>query len=631
MYTIYIDDVLVHNDGASSETHILLNPKLTLKDNSAGTLTFTMVPGNAGYDIAKKMKSTVHVYRDGDEIWRGRILSEDGDFYNRRSVTCEGALAFLNDTIHSFDFGRTISEFITELLDDYNSRVDESRQIQVGGIMGGSDYLSVLSEYESALDHLFNYVVNERGTHLQISYSDGIAYLEHVTTDYTDDATQTINFGENLLDFTKSFEMSDIATVIIPLGDVPEGSDERATVSGVNSGSIYVQNTEALEAYGRIEKVVEFSGVTDANELMDLATKYLNDYQFENMALEVSALDLHYLNPNMSPLNLLERVRCISAPHGLDRWFPITEMTIDISSPQNSTITLGKPTSTQTVSSQMNSFTTEDSIQDSINTSIDDSIQSTVPSIVQNSVKTEIDNSVTNISQTVVNTSVIKAETMQATWCFSRYMLVQFLETNFDAIDARKTYPSNGLRKYIQIVDDNVKVIEAVLDATETEAYTDPNGNKLYWTAVDGETDAYKFFTYSSPWNIAKDKRENYTSDEEFVDAYTVKVRKTTAEYVKGSLGFPLSSGTGEPNFTLGTGDTAGNGKYTMSKDGDGGELSYTSRTDGSKNGIRSQDDGNYLITNGNETKLYPVAIVGDLSEADTLPTGTIVFLGAVT
>lgn len=246
---------------------------------------------------------------------------------------------------------------------------------------------------------------------------------------------------------------------------------------------------------------------------------------------------------------------------------------------------------------------------------------------VAEEVKATLDN-LPEIGATIVNENVIKSDTMQAVWCFARYMLVQFMETNFDALDTTKAY--NQLRKYIRIFDDNIKVIEAELSNTETEDYTDPNGQKLYWTAVTG-TNAHKFFTYTSPLTIAASERPEGLTDSEFEALYTVKVRKTVAEYVKCSLGFPISAnGTGEPELVFGTGDGSGNGKYYFVKDADSGRFVYTSRTDGKEYGIAIKDDAPYLVTAGQITQMYPIAVRADISDVSDLPAGTIIFQGNI-
>lgn len=77
---------------------------------------------------------------------------------------------------------------------------------------------------------------------------------------------------------------------------------------------------------------------------------YLADLQFDNMELEVSALDLHYLNANVEAVKLLDEIRVISRPHGLDRVFPVTKLEIPLDSPENTQFTLGDTVQTSLTS-----------------------------------------------------------------------------------------------------------------------------------------------------------------------------------------------------------------------------------------------------------------------------------------
>ena len=74
MYSIMGDGVMIYSDVSPTESRKADSPKLTLKDNAAGSLEITLPPGNAGYDILKRMTSEIIVSRDKQELWRGRIL-----------------------------------------------------------------------------------------------------------------------------------------------------------------------------------------------------------------------------------------------------------------------------------------------------------------------------------------------------------------------------------------------------------------------------------------------------------------------------------------------------------------------------------------------------------------------------
>lgn len=164
-----------------------------------------------------------------------------------------------------------------------------------------------------------------------------------------------IQFGSNLIDFTRKWDSTEFATVIIPLGNRLEDSpiealDAYLTVESVNQGSMYVQSNEAVAAYGWIEKTVTWDEVSDPAVLLEKAKTYLTDLQFDNLELELSALDLHYLDVNTEAVKLLDEIRVISRPHGLDRMFPVKKLEIPLDNPEQTQFTLGDSVKTSLTS-----------------------------------------------------------------------------------------------------------------------------------------------------------------------------------------------------------------------------------------------------------------------------------------
>ena len=102
-----------------------------VKGQCRSSLEITLPPGNAGYDILKRMTSEIIVYRDKQELWRGRILSEKMNFWNNRTLTCEGELSYLNDTIQpqaKYPEGTTVGSFLTSVLDNHNKRYGDDEE-----------------------------------------------------------------------------------------------------------------------------------------------------------------------------------------------------------------------------------------------------------------------------------------------------------------------------------------------------------------------------------------------------------------------------------------------------------------------------------------------------------------------
>ena len=347
MYYAYCDGNLIY-DPSDQELN-LLSPELDLKDNAAGSFSFTIFPAHEAYDILERMSSTVAVFRDDTQIFEGRITEETTGFYKRKKIYCEGCLSYLNDTIQppAEYHDITVRGFLEKLIAIHNSKAAGTRQFKVGivTVRDSNDSLYRYTNYETTLECINEKLIKVLGGHLRVRWENEVTYLDYLEY-YPNTNTQTIEFGENLLDFTRNFDMTDIATVIVPRGtrldESPiEALDAYLTVSSVNNGSIYVKSDAAIANYGWIERVVDWPDVTDASNLLKKAKAYLSDIQYENMVLELKAVDLHLLDADEEAIYLLDRVRAVSEPHGLDRYFPVTELKIPLDAPDQAVFTLG--------------------------------------------------------------------------------------------------------------------------------------------------------------------------------------------------------------------------------------------------------------------------------------------------
>ena len=113
------------------------------------------------------------------------------------------------------------------------------------------------------------------------------------------------------------------------------------TIEEINDGVPYIVNEALAAEYGFIEAVKDFPDLVRPESLLAAGTEYLNSTQFEAMTYEVSAFDLSYIDPTAAPLDLYDLVHCVSPPHGIDVWLPITKLTIPLDAPQNTTYTVG--------------------------------------------------------------------------------------------------------------------------------------------------------------------------------------------------------------------------------------------------------------------------------------------------
>lgn len=347
MYSILADGVCIYSDVFAVESMKAVSPKLTLEDNAAGSLSVTLPPDNVGYETIRRLVTDISVIKDGAEIWAGRVLSESRDFYNNRILYCEGELAFFNDTTQppaQYE-GYTIRRFLETLISIHNSKVDANRRFTIGGVSVHDGDLPTFYTNNEKTIQILNNLIEEYGGHIRVRKENGVRYLDYFA-EYPDTCTQAIQFGRNLIDFTRQWDSTEYATVIVPLGnrlaESPiEALDAYLTVESVNGGSRFVQSASAVASYGWIEKTVSWNDVDDPSVLLTKAKEYLEDLQFDNMVLELSALDLHYLSVDYEAVKLLDEIQVISRPHGLNRIFPVTKMEIPLDSPEKTQFKLG--------------------------------------------------------------------------------------------------------------------------------------------------------------------------------------------------------------------------------------------------------------------------------------------------
>lgn len=327
----------------------LINPKLKLEVNKSGSFTFKMAACHPRYDDIRLMTSEITIYQNDEEIWRGRPIRIDEDFNKNKSVECEGELAYLNDIIQPPKQYQNYTplSFLNALLTEHNKRADDDRKFEIGEVTVTDDNNSILryTNFENTLTCINDKLIKQFGGYLKIRHEHGKRYIDYLQ-EINEVNDQVIRFGVNIIDFSTNFDVTDIATAIIPLGARQDEKDIEAlekylTIESVNNGKNYLVNEAAKKQYGYIEKVVKWDDVTLPDNLKTKGEKYLTDYQFDTMQLELTAVDMANLEADYESIKLMQTVRVVSKPHGLDKYFPVTKLDIALNNPANDTFTLG--------------------------------------------------------------------------------------------------------------------------------------------------------------------------------------------------------------------------------------------------------------------------------------------------
>lgn len=344
MYRFYCDDTLFYQSGIDDSDYQILSAKLTVECGKIGSLTFTIPHTNIIYDYIQKLKSIITVYDGSDEIFRGRVLYDEKDLYKRKTINCEGELAFLLDSLQRpYEHKGSLNDFISKLIENHNSQVEKEKQFTLGNITvtDNNDYLNrSSSDYDNTYNVINNKLIGSYGGYLKTRSKDGVRYIDYLET-YGEVSDQIIEFGVNLLDIKEFITAENIFTCLIPLGAKDETTGMKLTIKDANNGLDYLTNPTAIELFGKIWATNTWEDVTVAANLKKKGQAYLDANIEMSVTLTLKAVDLHLLNIDTKRIREGDELRVISTPHNIDRYFRCSRIDIDPLSPENSEYTFG--------------------------------------------------------------------------------------------------------------------------------------------------------------------------------------------------------------------------------------------------------------------------------------------------
>lgn len=308
----------------------------------AGSLVFTIYSNHPYYKDVVPLNTDFWLYKAGNPVFRGRCIGAEGDYYKTKTVTVEGDLNFLLDSVQEpFEFSGTTSQFLTRVITAHNSEVEEKKRFTVGTVNVVAQVSLSSEEYKNTMDALKD-MVSAAGGYLRIRHGETANYIDYIS-DYGGENSQTIAFGENLLDLSTSIDPGSIITCLYPLGASVEQSDgtkKRIDVSSVNGGLKYITNDAGISKWGKIWGSVNFDTITSPAALLSEARQYLTKQTALPETFSLTALDLSLVNIDFEAFEIGKWTNVESSEHGVRGQYMLTEMDINISSPEQSVITL---------------------------------------------------------------------------------------------------------------------------------------------------------------------------------------------------------------------------------------------------------------------------------------------------
>ena len=472
MYKVYCDDYLLYAD--SHKDYKIVSPKLELELNKAGKFEFSIYPNHPHYGFIKKLKSIIRVYHEDELVFRGRVLNSEKGWINESKVTCEGELAFFNDSIiRPYDYitnGQiTIRDFLEFIIKEHNSQVDENRRFEIGTVTvtdGDTSNTENLisrsnSEYSSSWETISKSLVEMLGGYLIVRHEADGAYIDYLS-DINVISSQTVEFGKNLTDVLRTVKGEDLYTALIPLGAKDEETGERITIASVNEEIDYLINEKQAETYGRIFKTIVWEDVKSPQLLLSKAQSYLTSIGMLTETIELKAVDISPLNDDINSFRLGTRVRVHSTPHDINKTFTIEKLSIDLMKPESNKLTLGA--TRKTFTEQSGSPNAEIK---SIAQKVDSAIEQigTIEVDITSKVASDIEISAESILQSISEEYYVKGDVdtlisdtrteFEQTNDSFEFRFNQY-EADLQSIVAGRDAEFEEIKKYVRFVDGNI-------------------------------------------------------------------------------------------------------------------------------------------------------------------------------
>ena len=350
IFSIYADGEILYSS-INMAGALVLSPTCSVEIGKAGSLDFLLLPGHPLYSKLKKLKSVVTAYMGDDEIFNGRVLNWEKDFYNQKKVHCEGCLSYLLDTLQPpRKVKMTISEYFEHIIAEHNLQVGVDKKFTKGLVDSGFTTLEIdfeNSTYRDTKEAIDSDLIKEYGGFLRTRTVEEYIYLDYIK-DYNTLSTQKLEFGSNILDLSENVSTTEIFTVLLPVGANVEalsnsgGPSWPLTIESVNGGSKLIENLAGIEKYGRIVHTQEFGWITDPAELKAKAEEYMTHAYFDpESTFSIRAIDLNFYNSELSHFSIGSKFQVISPPHGLDTTLTCLAIAYDLENIENTKLTIG--------------------------------------------------------------------------------------------------------------------------------------------------------------------------------------------------------------------------------------------------------------------------------------------------
>lgn len=356
-----INETIIHGN-----IEKITNGKIKEEINAIPSFSFSIYPNNVGYQLLTPFYTKVEVYDEKHRhiAFDGRVLvvepSMDSSGLVLKRVTCEGKLAYLNDTIQEYCAPKnwTTKGLLQQILKVHNARVDVSKVINLGNVQAvdANDNIYVGIQYDSSWKTLVEKLVKKSGGEFQFRNVNGLLYLDYLKQTGEEKNTAIV-LAKNMQSITQKIDSSSLITRLYPYGAKIKAKDEsgneketeeRLSISSVNAGKPYVEDAEYLSRYGVVETTQFWDDVNSLEILKSKGAAWLKENNRITVSYEIDAFDLSLIDVDSDELTVGNIYPVRNELLDIDEKLRVISRTIDVIEPHKTTLEFGSKKQTLT-------------------------------------------------------------------------------------------------------------------------------------------------------------------------------------------------------------------------------------------------------------------------------------------
>ena len=341
----------------------VISATLNLKLNSIEDLTVTVDKNSWLYDHGEPFKTHVNVYNlsnDNELVFRGRLVKvakkmDNNGVFNQELVF-ESILSYLLDGFQSASkvpIPLTPSQFVKEVLDAHNAEMPADKHIyyELNNIDDSLETKGTYAydfDYKNSWETLKNMLIDRLNGYFLIKY--GIRD-NHYTVFFSfnkapgaDHPDQAVQIGVNMQSGEVEVDPTSVITRLVPLGATQEDLSDptkntstklRLTIGSVNGEDITLHNDALERQFGFIMGTHIWDEVTDPAELKRLGQEWM-----ARQVISVNNWKVDTFETDNRTFYVGHRYMFVNEELAVSQLIRITEKTVDITSPNNITLTV---------------------------------------------------------------------------------------------------------------------------------------------------------------------------------------------------------------------------------------------------------------------------------------------------